>query len=665
MRIFVSIIVFFVFLFSLVYMVLFTKNGNDFLKPYVKQEIEKRIGHEVSINSMILKPDFIDFAITVDKKSKFVLNGRVNIFNRNFDLNYEIDARNLKTPYMYIKNHIQLTGVISGNPKKFSIDGDGVVFRAETGFSITIKDKKIQKIEINAKNARMEDILSLLNKPVYTQGVLDIHANLTSTDGTNFNGVANSIIHFGILDIQEIQKDFAIKFDEPISYKGAVNSKIQDGIVYSEGNIFSNIAQLKFKASKFNIKNKNLSSKYSLFLPNLELLKSFIGTKLTGNMEINGDFDIKGKDISLKAQSKKFGGKINISMLNKTANINFINLKSDKIFDMLNLQSFFSAKIDGDIEFSDIYSLNSQADIRLYEGRFLTKKIKEFANVDLPVNNNFSLHVNSIVRQHILSAKSDFVSTIFNLQNEKIIYNIDTKTYNGDYKLSVDNLSNVEFLTKAKLRGTFDLNGNFTGTGDKFKVNGKSKFLDSNSTFLYENNLLTMNLANISSVKLSYMAYIPEIFDSIVQANITYDVLTKKGKFHAVAKDGRLKQGEFSDLILAITKFDITQEVYDNSTLDGNINADDINFSLAMHGKSSYLKIPAGYINLKTKQTDSVFNVNIDKKDLSGEIKGSIYEPKINIKSSQYIKNKIEDVIDKKVPEELKAPLNKFLQLFD
>jgi hypothetical protein len=645
-------------------MFLFTSGGNNFLKPYLKKYIEKRVKQKVDINSMIIKPDFIDFEILINKQSRFVLNGDFNIFKKKFDLNYKINAISLETPFVYIRSRIALKGKIKGDIKHYSISGEGLAFRAKTKYFAVLSEKKVKKFDLDAKNVRIEEILYLLKKPIFTQGMLDLNAKLDSKDGENFNGTLKSTIYYGVLNDSVLKNNFNLKFDDIINYKGKISSNIKDGIIQSKGEILSNVAKLKFDNSLFNINTKDFYSNFRLKIQDLRLLKPLTKQKLYGRISLDGNIKRENGIFSSEIHSKKFGGKINAYLREKNAKINFTNLRSQEIFKLFGQSSYFSSKIDGEIEVPDISTVLPISDIRVRDGRFYAKPVGDLLGINVPQNNYFSLHVSTMPKDDNLSAKIDFVSSMFNLKSDNINIDTNKSMYDGGYTLSVRNLSDISFLTKRRLRGALVLNGKFSGLRDRYKVNGQTNFLDANSSFVFQDSLAKIHLQNISTSKLLYTAYLPEVFDSNADANLTYNISDKKGAFLINATNGRMANSQLSDLVFAITKFDITKESYDDIGLNGDINNDLINFLFTATSKNSDLNITNGHINLKTKQIDSVFHININQKDLSGKIKGDIEKPKVEINSSQYIKNKIEKVIDKKVPENLKEPIKNLLQLF-
>ena len=653
------------FLFSLVYILLFTSIGNNILKPYVEKIITKNIKHDVSIESLRLKPDFLDFKMVIDHNATLVLDGKINLLKQNFDLIYKIDANNLHTPYIAITSHILLDGNLKGNRHEYIINGEGTAFKSKTKFLVAIKNKKVRKLQIDAKSLRIEDILAFSNQPIYSHGVLSVVVDLVSDDGENFAGTIKNTIYFGVLNNDIIAKHFGVKLKDAISYKGSINSKISNDIIYSSGNILSNIAQLKFNKSEYHIVDQRLSADYTLILPNLGLLPPVAGQKLKGAMQVRGSVMMKGDNRVIKAQSKKFGGLINLSVINQKATLHFIGLQVAKMWNILNLKRYADASIDGDITVDDLSQGIFQSDVRVHDGRFVAQNMSTLLQVDFPQNSTFSLHIHTQDAESNITNSVDFTSNFASFKSPNVMYDPKTQQYAGSYNLSVGKLENIQFLTNMKLRGKLDVTGTFLGVDSNITLMGMSGFLDSNSSFDLKNSLLNVRIQNLSALRMSYVAFLPAIFDSQVDANITYNLTSKQGQFSVLAPTGQFKAGETSYLIFLLSGYDLTHERFVNSNLTGAIDHDDTNFTIYMGSGEGYLKIPEGHLNLADKNINASFQLKIKDKDLNGNIEGDIYNPKVNVKSSTYIKGKINNVIDKHIPKDLKAPINDLLKLFN
>ena len=144
---------------------------------YLKEELKK----EIKIEAFTLKTNFLDTEIIIDKNSKIILNGNFNLLEKVFDFDYIVDSKNLQTPYIIITQPLHVEGKFVGNLKEFQLNGRGKAFRSNIRFFVDMEDKNIKNIKLNAKNVKMEDVLSILKKPIYTKGMFDINIDVKQT----------------------------------------------------------------------------------------------------------------------------------------------------------------------------------------------------------------------------------------------------------------------------------------------------------------------------------------------------------------------------------------------------------------------------------------------------------------------------------------------------
>ncbi len=665
MKIFTSIVLFFVALFVAVYLLLFSGAGNDLIKPYIAEEMSKKIEHNVTIETFRLKPDFLDLSIFIDNDSKIVINGDIDLFKKSFNLLYQIDAKEIKTPFLYIKDRIKLDGKALGDLEEFSINGAGVAFKSKVRFLAILKKKEIKKLQVDAKGVKIENILSLLNKKIYTEGLADLDIDVNGNDINTLSGAANVNIHYASLINENIKKDFGIDFKENPIYRSKITADIQNGTIKARGELISNLLSVKFKDARYVLDEKSFASDYRLFFPKLEKLKPIIKLDLSGNLSVGGFVKYKNENLNLEAHSKKFNGDIDISVNNNRAQISLRSLKVSKILKMLNIERLLNGKLYAEVKIDDLKNLDIDSKVKIVNGRFYSDNIKKIYNVDLPEYAKFDLNSTQIVKDKLLHVKARVNSNLANLSSDDFRCDMNSGECNSTYLLIIPKLERLKTLTKTKIRGKVKVVGELHIKKDAIFTKGESDFLDAKTEYRFENRKLNLKVSSLSTVKLAYALYLPEIFESNADIIADYDIENKTGKFYLEAKDGRLRKNELSDLIYGLSGVDITKEIYDTSVLKGKIDNDIVKFDLDMKSKKTDLKITDGLTNLKKKSIDADFYVKVSDKDLKGRIKGSWSNPKVNIKASSYIEKKIEKIIDKKVPKEYREPLKNLFKLFN
>jgi hypothetical protein len=118
-----------------------------------------------------------------------------------------------------------------------------------------------------------------------------------------------------------------------------------------------------------------------------------------------------------------------------------------------------------------------------------------------------------------------------------------------------------------------------------------------------------------------------------------------------------------------MAKFDITKEIYKESTIDSTINKDVIISDISMKSKLTKITTKRAYFNMLTKKVDSILNIYINKKPLKVHIKGDVNKPKINVDVKSYFQNEAkkqaEEQLKKVVPENTINDAKKIMKMFN
>ncbi len=648
------------------FLLLFTNSGNMFLKPYIGKYISKKTGFVTKIDSFTLKPSFLDMQMNVNNSNEIVLNGDINILKKKFNLIFMIKAKDPIDKNNNETNAIDINGTLCGTLSDFEINGKGKMFKSNIDFKSKVIKMKVKNLHLIMNEARIGKILSLLGKPPFISGVANINIDFNSLNLDNLSGNAKITIPYGSVNTDIIKKDFNITLPPSIIFQAKINSVLNNKTTVSTINLSSNILKLNTTKTIFNIKNKNFQSDYSIDIPNLSLLKKLTKIPLKGSFDGNGEIEKKDKIISYTLSTFSFGGDMSLFGNNTNLNINANSIKLDKLLSILNLPKYSFADIDikGDIQNFKNAQQNGKINVNIKNGKINQKLIYKDFNISTP--DNFSYNVNSIynITPNKVTINSELNSSVGNLKVFDTSYILSSKQLNGKCDLNISDMKKISFLTKRKIIGKADFSTNFKYYNDILTLSGKTDVLDSNTTYNYENGDIDINSTNFNTLKFSQALGYPAIFDSQGTFYAQYNPKWQKGIFSLNFQNGKLIPNKLTNLIYTISGFDMTKEIYKNGTVKGNIQNNLVNFMLDMNSSKSMLSIYNGVLNNKTKDIQGNYKVKIGDKDIEGEIAGSLNHIKVKINSSSYIKNKIEKIIDKKVPKKFQQPLKEILNLF-
>jgi hypothetical protein len=654
-------LIFLAFLSSLMifgFFVLFTQSGNNALKPYLENYIAKQLQQDAQIEAFTLKTSFIDMEVIVNKNSKFIVNGDFDILKKSFMLDYIVNAEDLKTPYVNIQEALHVKGKIEGNIDKFSLKGSGSVFRSQVSFVTSIVDKNIRGVKLNAKNIKIEDILTFLKKPIYSRGMIDVVADVKSTETNNYAGNSDITIHYGTLNNPLLEKDFGVKLPTMVTYRGTIKSKIYADKVYAITEIFSNVAKIETKKTEFNLTNKVFYSDYLVHIPNLSLLQKDI----QGEIELSGNVQ-KDSDFSLDVNSNTLDGTLKAIVFNDTMKVNLQKMSLAKITTMLKQPNYSDGKLTATLDMQNIKSQEEEGRLTLHveEGAL---HVNELTQTEKKETVKYKLSLASDIKKETVTTTADLDADILDLKLRKTNLNLNTNYLEGLYSLHVKDLNNLYMFTNRAMKGELQVDGNYAYVEKKIQLDGASDFLDAKTTFTLDDNVLHVNSDDLSIVKITDMLYYPKVFDSFSTLEADYNLTSEVGVVSINALNGKLMKSELTDLVQAVSGFDLSTEIYKDSLFRGVVNKNKVDFSLLMNGLESYFKIPDGYVDLGTNKIKSDFDIKIKNKDLQGSIKGSLEKPIVELSGSEYIKQKLDKAIDKNVPEEWKDTAKGLLKLF-
>lgn len=661
-----GVLLFIVLATGALFLLLFTNTGNAFLRPYINSYIAKNYDIDAHLSSFTLRPNFLDMEIYIYKNIRVVLNGDIDIWKENFDLDFMVDAKDISTKYAKLKGSAKIDGKLIGTIKHIKVNGKGYIFNSSVRFDSVIDDFKAKNLHLFMKKARIAKLLTLVNKPPYVSGVADIDVNFDDLNPDDLKGSAKIDIPYGSVNSILVKKDFNITLPIGFIFRAKSSTVLKGKDTLSSINFNSNILKLSTIKTIYNLKDETFQSDYSLIVPNLALLKSVTKQSLRGSFKATGKIKKDNDGIGYLMSTFSFGGSLKAVGYNKKLQINATNLRLDKILYMLGKPKYSYGDIQINSFLDNIGSKDMSGDVNLTVDKGIPNRsiLQKDFNISIPNDLSYNVVYNANIKENSMKFNTDINSTIADISVIDGITALKDLKTKAKYIAKIDDLSKLYFITKQDLVGSADFEGGFSYFDDIFLLNGNTDIFDTNTTYTYKNGDIIIKSSDISVAKISQIFNYPPFFDANGTADIYYNPKWKKGNFSVKLNDGHIIQNELSDTVLMLSGFDITKELYRNSLLQGTIQADTIKFVYDMNSSNTLFKIYSAVADLKTQSIDAPFILKIKDKDIQGEIKGDLHHPKVEIKTSSYIKNKLEKVIDKKVPKKFREPLKQILNLF-
>ncbi|GEM_PF-5213401 len=406
---------------------------------------------------------------------------------------------------------------------------------------------------------------------------------------------------------------------------------------------------LKFEG-RISILSRSINGRYTLDIKDMSTLSMLAPYKLKGGFATKGRISGNAKTTFIKGSSKSLGGstdyKATISHLNNLKKL-VIKIKAGKLQKVLAIKSI-PPYLDGLIDLDALLNMNGKRiggliSYKIYNARFNHKIINRHQKLQIDRDYRFSLYGKTIIRNSIASTKLAFKSKLVSFSSKNLRADLENKTAKGNYLIKIPDLQKLEFITGRKIRGSATVSGLLKGSSISGKIWMPAGVID----YRLKSGIFTASSNRISSLKLLYMLFYPQVFSSVGKLKISFDTKTRKGVFSGNFKNGRIRRGLLTDLIKNILRFDMTREIYSKAAVNGNITKNKIIGNLDMQSSATEISSNGFIINANDNSINSKLNIQIRNKRLDVFIRGKLAKPRIKIDAKGLIRSKIKSRFNK------------------
>ena len=654
-----------------IYSLLFTSVGNSILSPFIESKINESLNIKATLKKFSLSPSTIDIVLKLDKDSFIEAKGKYSLFSKSFDIDYDIKVINLALLKPIIEAKIRgpfaTTGRAYGDLNVINIQGKTDVARSKSKYNVVLNEFKPTTLIAKIDNLHIQDILYMLYQPKFLAGTVQIDSNLNSLDPKNLKGTINLVMNNGVINREIFKKEFNVNLPKTTIKLEADANLNKTKIDYST-KILSNLAKITSNGL-VDTKNLNFDLNYILNIKELALFQPIIDTKLQGPFNtkgiVKGDknlLKIKG-DSDIAASLTKY----ELFLKDLKPDSLILDIKKAKLQKLLYLASlpiYADADIDlrAKLDNLDIDNLLGDILFEIKNGKTFPKVLyEEFNLTDAKIG--FEAISKTIFKNSVAKTNLSIDSSVAKADIKEAIFDIKNSTFALDFTLYVPDLDKLYFVTKKHLKGDIRIVGDVKKDKDLLVV-AHSNILGGRIDFRLLNDELTKKIRGINVIELTNMLIYPKIFDSTMDADLSYNLASKKGKFIANLFDGRILPNKMTFLLNQMAKFDITKEIYKKITIDGKIDNKMIISNLDMQSRLTHISSKDAILDLDKNRVDAKLKIDIKKKPVYVKIRGDINKPKVSIDAKSIIKEKAKKEIIKKVPGKYKEQLNEVLKLF-
>lgn len=658
-KIFISLLIFILLILSIVYVLAFTKYGNGIISSYLENRVNQ--GQEkvkLKINNFRLTFSRLDFNAVINDDSYMNVSGDLAILKKSVNLVYDIKINDLSSlknlTNQEFKGSLFTNGILKGDSKEAIVHGFSNIANSETKYYINLIDFKPNNIQLDLKNAKIEELLNLLNKPIYTRGFLTINANIRNIDVHNLDGLLTATITKGLLDNEVINKEFDQKISSSVNFKADINASLLGNKVEIKSEFISSLFDLFMEKTSIDLKNKNIDTDYKVDIKNLSRLEGVIGKKLNGEFSTNGRVNFKDSIIFVDGKSNIIDSNTSYKFeindkIAKNISFEVENTKVEKLLNMLNEPIYITGDLNlkGDIKNSKTNNLDGSVKSKISNAKIINEVVNAVFNQELKDVITFDLESNSSLISNQIVSQIDFFTNISKMKIQNAIYNLNDGTFNSDYFIDIESLEKIKDFTKVNLRGEAKILGKIFKSENELFVDGKSNILGGDFNFNLQNSELKAKLINASIKDLSYMLIQPEFFNSKADFTLDYDLLSKKGNLVGTLLNGHFLPNEFSKIINQLAKFDLTKELYESVQINSNIDDKQLISNLIMKSKNTQIDIKNSFLDFEKNIIDTKLDTQIKNSSFSIKLEGEMNKPKISLDIKDLLKQEIDKKLEK------------------
>ena len=655
-----------------IYGILFTNYGNNLIASYIENKVnEGQENVKLKVNDFKLSFKTINFDAKINDDSIINITGDFDIFKQNVDLKYDIKINDLKTlknlTKQDLKGPFSTNGVFKGDKHEAVVQGTSDIALSKTKYYVNLVDFEAKNIHIDLQGAKIEELLNLLDKPIYAKGDLNISADIKNIDISNLDGAIVANISKGKINNEVVNKEFSQTLQTAINFDGDINASLLGKIVEVKSELVTSLADIFINKTIIDLEKNKTTSDYKIDVKNLNKLEGIIGKKINGEFITTGNIVSENLITLVDGTSNILESDASYNFKIKDSNVQNINFKIEnakleKLFHMLNEPVYAKGNllIQGDIKNAKLDKLDGLIISKVSQAKIVNEvvntvfkhEIKDVINVDLQVDT--SLVPNQAVSKALVK------SNIMNLSVDNGIFDFKEASFNSDYLLKIPSLDKLKDFTKTKVRGALDIKGELQNKNNSLMINGNSKIVGGDLNFNLKNDDFSANMNNISTKELTHMFYQPEIFDSKGDFKIDYNLLVKKGTLNGKLLNGHFLANDFSNLINQLSKFDLTKEVYQTVDINSDINQSVLTSSINMKSINTQIDVNNSVLDLENSTIDARLDAKIKTSSFAVNINGNTSNPKISLDARDLIKEQLEKQLEKK-KDKIEEKLNKVL----
>lgn len=651
----------------LVYVLVFSPIGNFIFKPVVQSQIDKYSPVPLTLSTFSVGLTGLEIVIKNEPKLEITLKGDYNLFTLNIDTALNINASDISLFDEVAGMPLSGAFVLEASAKgkvfgALSAQAHSNIAKSKTDIKVELQNLNPLKIYADIVHLELAEVLAMIGQKPYIEGVLSLDADIVGNENMEFSGKNILEIKQGDFSQRLIAKDFGIQVPKTtftIRQESIFDKKdIKQDFVFD-----SNVGKITLSSTS-NIESFDTKGVYSIVLSDISAFTPLLGMKVRGALRTEGSIEgglenilIAGKtDIADSAST--YSANIVKSALAKVR-FDTQNLRIEKLLYMIYQPQYISASVGGKAEAWDFdKGISTQANFSL-KGVTSNPVIKKEFDLDMP-NTPFSANLSAKLDKGVGNASLIFDSNLARLNVPNIAIDLHKGAYSSTYSAILPDLKKLKFATKIELVGKFEANGDFA-LSENLKATFHTKSLGGNVDAELNGDNFNAKIKEVDLDSVLSMAQIQKVFSSKVNGDLVYNTASEKGTLKARLDNGRFLKNQLTDALKQYAKFDATGLVFNNISLNSDINKMVLNSTLNMQSGDFSLSGQNIITDLEKSTINAKLKTTLKKDTLGIKLSGNLTSPKVELDLGELLKSRLGNEVQKSVGKEIEKALDKHI----
>lgn len=642
------------------FVLLFTPFGNGILKPYIQSQLDKNLPFSTKLEVFELR--FSSFNIEVNAMENIVINtnGTYSLFSQNIDgiLNIFIkNPSNIKElSAVKLDDNFLIENIIRGKFSNFSIFTKSNLADGRLNIDTQIVNFSPAKILAKIENMKVESLLEIAGQKPYATGIFNLNADIIGDSALNFTGSAKAEITKAKLNEALAKQEFNLKLPNKTNFTTTLNISFDGKDANHTFNFLSQIGNITSTGSTI-ISDIKTNSTYDINISDLSPFSSIAGMPLRGSFRTEGKIQgsLKWLNIDGKSDFAQGNTAYSISLENltkpKDALVSIQNLKIEDVLYTLYKPIYAKAHLNAKIDLKQISSAISGSYIHKIQGEAQKSVIKKEFDFNPPNNIPFFHSANIALEKGKGEINANVESDLASINIEKGSFELKDFNASVPYKIIVSDLKKLAFVTSKELKGNVVVTGNVKYAKQLY-ADLESNIFGGKLTAVLDKNIADIKMLDIKASSVLDMLQYPKFFDSNMNGEIKYDIITQKGVMDFMATNGHFTENMLTSLLKNVLNFDLTNEIYGGIKIDGRIDKKVATASLDATSKNTALTSKNAVIDFEKDAINAYLNLKINKDELGAKLTGKVGSPNISLDGAKAAKTILNKVLgEKKVNE--------------